>query len=148
MPTGWQLKIRILSQVAPIFDPIGYAAAFVVQSKTGLQRLWEEGLDWDTELSEKCLSEWKKFFKAMKKPNNVNLESCLTPSDAVGKPNLCIFVMHQWLIWSMCLPQMGNRSWRKVISEVLNCKITTGSSEAVDCCTSWIASCCPSKQTV
>ena len=75
---------RMLSQVAHIFDPIRYAAAFVVRAKIGLQRLWEEGLDWDAELSEKCQSEWKKFFKQMEKLSNVNLDSCLTPSNAVG----------------------------------------------------------------
>eukprot|EP00057_Strongylocentrotus_purpuratus_P025475 XP_011679949.1 PREDICTED: uncharacterized protein LOC100891320 [Strongylocentrotus purpuratus] len=89
--TNSMTKRRILSQVARIFDPIGYAAAFVVRAKIGLQRLWEEGLDWDAELSESCQSEWRKFFEEMEKLNNVKLERCLTPSNAVGKPTLCIF---------------------------------------------------------
>lgn len=48
---------RVFSQVAHIFDPIGYAAAFVERAKIGLQRLW------DAELSEKCRSEWKKVLQ-------------------------------------------------------------------------------------
>ncbi|CAB4032698.1 PREDICTED: uncharacterized protein LOC107337338, partial [Paramuricea clavata] len=44
-------KRKILSKVARVFDPIGFAAAFLVRAKIGLQRLWQQGLDWDEELS-------------------------------------------------------------------------------------------------
>ena len=40
----------ILSQVACIYDPTGFAASFMVRTKVGMQRLWQLGLDWDDEV--------------------------------------------------------------------------------------------------
>ena len=34
-------KRKILSKVARVFDPIGFAAAFLIRAKIGLQRLWQ-----------------------------------------------------------------------------------------------------------
>lgn len=33
-------KRTILSQIVRIFDPVGFAAAFLVRAKIGMQRLW------------------------------------------------------------------------------------------------------------
>ena len=44
-------KRKILSQVARIYDPIEFAAAFIVRAKIGLQRLWQKGLVWDEEVA-------------------------------------------------------------------------------------------------
>ena len=43
-------KRQILSQIARIFDPISFAAAFLIRTKIGMQQLWQQGLDWDQEL--------------------------------------------------------------------------------------------------
>ena len=43
-------KRAILSQIARIFDPVGFAAAFLVRAKIGMQHLWQQGLDWYQEL--------------------------------------------------------------------------------------------------
>ena len=43
-------KRRILSQVARIYDPIGFAASFIIRAKIGMQELWKLGLNWDDEL--------------------------------------------------------------------------------------------------
>ena len=40
-------KRMILSQIARIFDPLGFAAAFIVKAKIGMQHLWQKGVDWD-----------------------------------------------------------------------------------------------------
>ncbi len=44
-------KRSVLSQVAGVFDPIGFVAPFLIRAKIGIQRLWQRGLDWDQELS-------------------------------------------------------------------------------------------------
>ena len=36
-------KRSILSQVARIFDPVGFASAFLIRAKIGLQELWRQG---------------------------------------------------------------------------------------------------------
>ena len=40
-------KRKILSCIARIYDPIGFAAAFLIGAKIGMQQLWESGYDWD-----------------------------------------------------------------------------------------------------
>ncbi|XP_077981413.1 uncharacterized protein LOC144436486 [Glandiceps talaboti] len=84
-------KRRILSQVARIFDPIGFATAFLIRAKIGMQHLWEQGLDWDQELSQPLQYQWMKLFQEMSEQNNVSFSRCLTPPDAAGDPILCIF---------------------------------------------------------
>ena len=95
-------KRSILSRVARIFDPIGYAAAFVIREKIGLQKLWEAGLDWDAELPEECEAEWRKLFQEMEELNQVKFKRCLTPSDAVGRPMLCIFCDASIMAFGAC----------------------------------------------
>ncbi|XP_071509125.1 uncharacterized protein [Diadema antillarum] len=84
-------KRQILSQVARIFDPIGFASAFLVRAKIGMQRLWQLGLDWDEELPPRENAEWVKLFREMKELNEVTFPRCLTPPEAMGLPKLCIF---------------------------------------------------------
>ena len=55
-------KRNILSQVARIYDPIGFAAPYLVRAKIGLQDLWKEGLDWDDELSPSVQTKWQVYF--------------------------------------------------------------------------------------
>ena len=54
---------NILSQVARIYDPIGFAVPYMARAKIGLQELWKEGLDWDHELSPKDQMKWSSFTK-------------------------------------------------------------------------------------
>ena len=84
-------KRKILSQIARIFDPLGFAAAFTVKAKIGMQRLWQKGVDWDEQLSIEEHNEWMKLFAEMKELDNVTIEKCLTPPNACGNPVLCIF---------------------------------------------------------
>ncbi|XP_070548332.1 uncharacterized protein [Ptychodera flava] len=84
-------KRRVLSQVARIFDPIGFATAFLIRAKIGMQHLWLQGIDWDQELSQQMQHQWMKLFQEMTDLNNVSFSRCLTPADATGDPILCIF---------------------------------------------------------
>ena len=43
-------KRSVLSRVARVFDPVGFASAFIIRAKIGLQDLWKRGLNWDDEL--------------------------------------------------------------------------------------------------
>jgi len=43
-------KRRILSQVGQIFNPIGFASAFLIWAKIGLQELSRQGFEWDKDL--------------------------------------------------------------------------------------------------
>ena len=82
---------KILSQVAQIYNPIGFASAFLIKAKIGLQELWQKGIDWDEELPAKIKEKWTGLFEEMMKLNAVSLERCLKPHNAVGLPVLCVF---------------------------------------------------------
>ena len=43
-------KRTVLSQIARIFDPVGFVAALLVHAKIRMQHLWQQGLEWDQEL--------------------------------------------------------------------------------------------------
>ena len=56
-------KRTVLSQIAQLFDPVGFAAAFLVRAKIGMQHLRQQGLDWDQELPSAAREEWISFFQ-------------------------------------------------------------------------------------
>ena len=74
-------KRKILSKVARVFDPIGFAAAFLIR----------QGLDWDEELSSEVSKWWTEFFAEIEDLNNVPFPRSLTPPNTIGLPTLCIF---------------------------------------------------------
>ena len=84
-------KRMILSQVARIYDPIGFAAAFIVRTKIGMQRLWQLGVDWDEEVPPPVLESWISLFQEIKELDSVSFERCLTVVNAVEPPMLCVF---------------------------------------------------------
>ncbi|CAM1332234.1 Uncharacterised protein r2_g4127 [Pycnogonum litorale] len=67
-------KRIVLSQVARVYDPIGFTAAFLIRAKIKIQVLWKEGLDWDSPLPEKLYEEWKTFFQEMLMLNDVTFK--------------------------------------------------------------------------
>ena len=84
-------KRTVLSQIARIFDPVGFTAAFLVRAKIGMQRLWPQALEWDQELPSATREEWICFFQEMGDLNHATFERSLTPVDAIALPILCIF---------------------------------------------------------
>ena len=84
-------KRTIPSQVARIYDPIGFASAFLIRAKIGLQELWEKGVGWDEKLPSETQEKWTNLFQEMKSLNGTSFERCLTPPYAVGRPVLCVF---------------------------------------------------------
>ena len=84
-------KRTILSQVAQIYDPIGFASAFLIRAKIGLQKLWKKGVGWDKKLTSETQEKWTNLFQEMMSLNGTSFERCLTPPYAVGRPVLCVF---------------------------------------------------------
>lgn len=75
-------KRKILGKVARIYDSIGFAAPIIIKAKTGLQKLWQSGYDWDEELPDG--DEWRGLFREMSELNDISLERCLKPRNAQG----------------------------------------------------------------
>ena len=84
-------KRKVLSKIAHIYDPIGFASAFMISAKIALQALWKRGINWDEELLLKLSQRWKRLLQEMVQLNGVRFDSCLTSPNAIGQPILCVF---------------------------------------------------------
>ncbi|XP_053598021.1 uncharacterized protein LOC106693372 [Microplitis demolitor] len=54
-------KRTILSEIARLFDPLGFLAPIIVRAKMFMQKLWLQNFDWDATLSPSLLQEWNLF---------------------------------------------------------------------------------------
>ncbi|XP_070530058.1 uncharacterized protein [Cardiocondyla obscurior] len=54
-------KRKILSEVAQLFDPLGWLAPVIIRAKIFIQSLWLKNLDWDEPLPKEEQEFWLKF---------------------------------------------------------------------------------------
>ncbi|XP_071043466.1 uncharacterized protein [Parasteatoda tepidariorum] len=66
-------KRKVLSEVAKIFDPLGWLAPTVITSKIFLQELWSHHLGWDEELPDSLASQWRVFQKQLPLLTNIKI---------------------------------------------------------------------------
>ena len=70
---------KVLSMVASLFDPVGLISPFAIRIRCILQRIIEEGRNWDQPVSE-CyqeeLQEWMDEFDSM---TSIEIPRCLIP---------------------------------------------------------------------
>ena len=72
-------KRMVLSELAKVFDPIGFSGAFLIKGKILMQKLWQLGVDWDDDLRPDIKTEWRRFFTELESLNGVSFERCLMP---------------------------------------------------------------------
>ncbi|XP_014681598.1 PREDICTED: uncharacterized protein LOC106821347 [Priapulus caudatus] len=70
-------KRMVLSELARVYDPIGFTAAFLIRGKILMQKLWQRGIDWDDDLQASEKSEWRKFFLELEHLEGVSFPRCL-----------------------------------------------------------------------
>ncbi|XP_054083397.1 uncharacterized protein LOC128920334 [Zeugodacus cucurbitae] len=58
-------KRTILSQLAKIFDPLGWLAPVTIVGRCFVQKLWSAGGSWDEPLNKELEEEWLKFAKQL-----------------------------------------------------------------------------------
>lgn len=51
-------KRRVISDIARLFDPLGWLAPCVIIAKVMIQKLWLAGIDWDEQLPDELYKEW------------------------------------------------------------------------------------------
>lgn len=66
-------KRRVLSDVAKLYDPLGWIAPVVVIAKLMIQKLWKIGLGWDETISGELLAEWLQFRENLVHIKNVSI---------------------------------------------------------------------------
>ena len=84
-------KRVLLSQVARIYDPVGFAAAFLIRAKMEMQALWQAGVDWDEEAPPTVRSKWIELFKEIKELNKITFPRSLCCENTTEQPMLCVF---------------------------------------------------------
>lgn len=84
-------KRLLLSQIARIYDPVGFAAAFLIRAKIGMQALWQIGVDWDEEPPPAVRYKWIELFKEMKELSKITFQRSLCCANATEPPMLCVF---------------------------------------------------------
>jgi hypothetical protein len=67
-------KRHVLSEVAKLYDPLGWIAPVVIQAKMFIQELWEQKTSWDKELTSNQQSRWNTYQAQL-----VNLEKITLP---------------------------------------------------------------------
>ncbi|XP_013178804.1 PREDICTED: uncharacterized protein LOC106125929, partial [Papilio xuthus] len=59
-------KRRVISDIAKLFDPLGWIAPAIITAKVFIQRLWLSGIDWDQELPSSLLKDWLNYREELK----------------------------------------------------------------------------------
>ena len=76
-------KRTILSQSNSIFDPLSIFTPITIRTKKLIRKLWIEGYDWDTPISEQLCQEWQKIAADLKHIKNFDFPRCTV----FGNPN-------------------------------------------------------------
>ena len=76
-------KRTMLSMISSNYDPLGFAAPFVLEGRRILQNLCNQNLPWDTEVNDDVKKEWNKFITRLKHVDELYVRRCI------------IFLMHQ-----------------------------------------------------
>ncbi|XP_072948365.1 uncharacterized protein [Epargyreus clarus] len=67
-------KRRVISDIARLYDPLGWIAPVIITAKVFIQRLWLSGIGWDEELPNCLLRDWLDY-----RSNLHNLQSFRLP---------------------------------------------------------------------
>ncbi|GFY42594.1 uncharacterized protein TNIN_309271 [Trichonephila inaurata madagascariensis] len=76
-------KRKELSEVAKIFDPLGWLAPSVIISKIFLQGLWSHHLSWDEELPDSLARKWRIFQEQLPLLTNIKIPRCILIPQAI-----------------------------------------------------------------
>ena len=88
------LNRRMLtSNIARIFDPIGFLCAILLQAKLLMREMWaEKDIGWDDPISDELSQKWIKFLSSLLKLSNIKFPRSLWPDGEVeGLPMLIVF---------------------------------------------------------
>ncbi|CAI6362986.1 unnamed protein product [Macrosiphum euphorbiae] len=75
-------KRGILSNIARLFDPLGFLGPVIVIAKILMQHLWKLKINWDNELSIEMQMQWKKYLNNLDQCNNLSIPRWLQCDDA------------------------------------------------------------------
>ena len=78
----------VLSVSSSVYDPLGFGAPFLVKEKQILQKLCEQGIKWDEEMTKEIAVEWIKWKDKQSGLESVHIKRCFIPP-TFGKVKDC-----------------------------------------------------------
>ncbi|XP_018398110.1 PREDICTED: uncharacterized protein LOC108776097 [Cyphomyrmex costatus] len=74
-------KRSILSEIAQLFDPIGFLGPAIVIPKLLMQEMWQLGIHWDESVPLSIYSKWSVFRSQFVELNNLSIPRCVGSLD-------------------------------------------------------------------
>lgn len=74
-------KRAILSQVAQIFDPLGWFAPVVIAFKILMQEIWKAKVEWDCEVPVELRTTWTTLQARLSQLNKIQIPRCIFPGN-------------------------------------------------------------------
>ncbi|XP_018370073.1 PREDICTED: uncharacterized protein LOC108765725 [Trachymyrmex cornetzi] len=89
-PTSRSITKRsVLSEIAQLYDPLGFISPFVIRAKIFIQNLWLAKVDWDAPLSSELQGRWTQFKGQLPALSKLNISRWLHIS-----PTACSVELH------------------------------------------------------
>ena len=70
----------MLSVISSIYDPLGFAALFVLDGRI-LQSLHKQNVQWDVEVCNDVQQSWNKWKRKLKQIEELHVQRCFKPAD-------------------------------------------------------------------
>ena len=78
-------KRQFLKLASSIYDPLGILAPVVIRLKVLFQGLCKDGGNWDDQLREEVLAEWKTFCDEAKSAVSIRIPRCYLPAEGTAR---------------------------------------------------------------
>ena len=70
-------KRVILSMISSIYDPLGSAASFLLKRRRILQALFNQDIQWESEVSGAVRKDWKNWVTKLKQIEKLHVRRCM-----------------------------------------------------------------------
>ncbi|XP_022836674.1 uncharacterized protein LOC111364045, partial [Spodoptera litura] len=131
-------KRIIISDIARLFDPLGWIAPSIILAKILIQKLWLAGVGWDDHVPEKLKEEWITYRKDLE-----NLSKVYVPR-WLGTSNSSVIELHGFsdaskaayaaVVYTRCVDSSGNIQVTLLMAKTKVAPIRTVSIPRLELC--------------
>lgn len=85
-------KRQLISEIAKLFDPVGWVSPVVITAKIMCQKLWLSGIDWDHNLPQSIKTDWESYQKLLPQLEKLRISRWLkihTENDVIELHGFC-----------------------------------------------------------